>query len=266
MAARSGCWRSSLRLQVLAHLLSLDDSLSSGRKISKQTVAGTITAPRDLAATLPPPGVDRFDLDRVFAEGRRAISETRGLRLELSPGVRHEPTARRILTPAEITELIKVLRAMSAPLSGVCADVSAVLYLTGERVGAVLALAAGDLRWTPDGRCWIYTHAKARPDDRPVLVRTDRRELSDMWRRLGPESPLWTDGSRLLTYGVFVRRLDAAASLTGLPRVRPHDLRRAFATHVAALLGLSGMATAGGWLSESIAESYVGKPPLHRGV
>ena len=243
--------------ELLGEMFTLDSSLTSSGRIARRTLGRTITAFRSLVAALPPPRLSVHELAATFEAARRAASSVNGLRLHLTAGTKSGGRSGWAPSADDISLVIGELRASALPFSAMSADVTAILYLAGPRVGAILDLVAGDIAFMPDGRVWVYVHEKARPDARPLLLRTDRRDILERFRRLSPEQSLWTNGDRQLSYDVFRRRLDWASARAGLPHIRPHDLRRAFASDVAARLGLGTTVRAGGWLVEQAAERYV---------
>ena len=243
--------------ELLAEMFARDHSLTSPGKIRRATVSRTITAFRSLVAMLPPPGLDAHELEAIFEAARRAVSSVNGSRLQLTAGTKSRPCGGWAPSAEDISRLTGELRGSPKPLSAMSADLAAILYLTGARVGAILDLVAADLTWPPDGRVWAYIHEKARPDDRPLLLRTERGETRERFRLLSPSESLWADGDRQLTYQVLRQRLISASARAGLPRIRLHDLRRAFASDVAAMQGLRATQRAGGWLAETATERYI---------
>ena len=243
--------------ELLAEMFALDDSLTFSGKIARATVGRTITAFRSLVAKLPPPGLTAYEIEGIFEAARRTVSRVNGSRLHLTAGTKRDVHRGWAPSADDISSLIEELRAATPSLSAMAADVVAVLYLTGARVGAILGLVADDLVWMPDGRVWAYVHEKARPDDRPLLLRPERAETRERFRLLAPSESLWADGGRQLSDQVLRQRLISASARAGLPRIRPHDLRRAFASDVAAMQGLRATQRAGGWLAEAVTERYL---------
>ena len=119
----------------------------------------------------------------------------------------------------------------------VTADLVALGYLTGARVGALLKLTQADLWRSPTGEVWVFVEEKARPDRRPVrasaadfLLPGDCTAPSDVsiWRI--------RDG-RVLTYHPALRALARGCASAGLEPFTFHRLRHAFARDIAPELG-----------------------------
>ena len=175
-------------------------------------------------------------------------------------GRREKESSSPVPQPAEIERVIGRLRLSERNHEQVTADLVALGYLTGARVGALLKLTQADLWRSPTGEVWVFVEEKARPDRRPVrasaadfLLPGDCTAPSDVsiWRL--------RDG-RVLTYHPALRALAHGCASAGLEPFTFHRLRHAFARDIAPELGLGGVVRAGGWLSEASAETYLGRP------
>lgn len=244
--------------ELLAEVLRRDELLGSpGRRISRRTVQGTINAFRAFTAWVPlPDGISCDSVRGVVASAVAAISVRRGLRRHVAVGETRRAD-RRAPTAEEIQRLIAELRADPHPLADVASDLIGACYLTGVRVGALLALRRRDL--VLEGGQWCFVvNEKARPDRRLVLVALPDRQLLTTWLALPDDAPLWGHRDRVLDYPLAARLFRRAVAAAGLPSDTDlHSLRHAFATDLAAVGGLGLTMRAGGWLGEGVAQGYV---------
>src|SRR5262249_3902906 len=65
--------------------------------------------------------------------------------------------------------------------------------------------------------------------------------------RLGRPGPVWRSVRGVVTADAWRTTLTRACAMAGLPRLRPHDLRRTFATQAEGRVGRHQTALAGGW-------------------
>ena len=246
---------------LLASLMRADRSLWSNDQVTRGYGVGVRYAYQAMISALPAPnGLSRDALRRAFAEAKELSSERRGLRLRAAGGTPRKREQRPVPQPAEIERVIGRLRLSERNHEQVTADLVALGYLTGARVGALLKLTQADLWRSPTGEVWVFVEEKARPDRRPVrasaadfLLPGDCTAPSDVsiWRI--------RDG-RVLTYHPALRALAHGCASAGLEPFTFHRLRHAFARDIAPELGLGGVVRAGGWLSEASAETYLGRP------
>lgn len=239
-------------------VLKCDRSLVKDRQISRGALVGIRDAFAALTAALPPPpGTTRDELRRNLQTAREQSTEQRGLRRVLKVGRAPSRDRRPVPTVAEIELTIAAIRKLPHQLADCCADLVGFCYLTAVRIGAALALTGAAVEVMPDGRCWVYVHEKARADRRPVLVRTQRRELQLRWRNAALDEPLWSEGDKQLSKAQAARLLRLGCERAGVTPFTFHRLRGSFATDVEAILGLGVTMQAVGWLAETVAEGYI---------
>ena len=252
---------------VAARLIASDEKLSGEGRVQKATIRNLRHALNSLIAMAPPPpGCTRDELRLNLKRAWIATCQARGLRYVTGPGSRHVPKVRRVPSPTEVGIVANAMRAMVLPLADACADLLAFTFLTGVRIGAAISATRDDLKATPDNRLWVFVHEKSRPDRRPVRAASESPITVAGWLTLPPGASLWSDGGRVVTKAMFGYRLTKACTLVGMPRFVPHDLRRGFAVHVRAALGIEGVMRAGGWTAEAVLEEYLRHraPPLLR--
>ena len=241
---------------LFGQVLMADQKLRRPGRLSRGTVRNTRRAFAALIVALPPPpGATRDDLRRNLAAARRTTERVVGLRRVVATGEKcRRPAA--VPSAAVIRRVIATLRATMPP-GHPAADLVAFLYLTGMRCGAALALTAADLRSMPDGTMWVHGWEKARPDARPVFVRSEQAALALAWRQLPPDAPLWAVEGRPVSPDAVRAWIARGCEGATVSRFTPHDLRRAFARDLAPHLGLAGTQRAGGWLAAAVLEGYL---------
>lgn len=241
--------------ELLARLLRCDRSLYGDRRVSQKTIKATRSALAAFVAWLPEP--ERSRARAVLLEARRCADRRRGLRLLVDAGRPPEEDSRFVPTAIDIQNVIAALRASEHPLAPTCADLVAVAYLTGARVGALLEARRSGLQRLTDGRWWLFLAEKARDDRRPLLVRSDRPELLVEWAALPPDAHLWASSERRLLPGMAWRLLHDACEQARVPHFSFHRLRHAFASDLAARSDIGVVKAAGGWATTLVAEDYV---------
>lgn len=244
----------------MALLLTADRSRRDGRQVGRDELKRLRQALSAFIAWLPlAPGTAREDLRGALATARDATVEVRGLRKITVAGRPRAADTRHVPTAREVERVLAELRARGDPSDDLTADLVAVCYLTGIRAQAVLDLLRDDLVQGSDGRCWLVVSEKARPDRRPVLARSDRRSLLDEWLDLSPGEPLWQRDGRRLTKRIAAARLRRVCRRADVPDFTFHRLRHAFAVDAGRYMGFR-VQQAGGWLTETMVEHYMGTP------
>ncbi len=243
---------------VLAELLRCDRALHADRQITRGTIANTRSALSAFIAWIPlPVGLSRQQLRGILEDARVHVSTVRGTRLLSSVGRPEGRDDRAVPTAAEIGEVIEQLCKMPEPLALVVADLVATSYMTGIRIGAVLALRRSDLVMMPDRRWYFLVREKSRNDRRPVLARVRRPEQIEKWESLSPESSLWQRQGLTLDEVAARRLVTEAADAAGIPSLQFHRIRHAFATDLAPSVGLRSTMLAGGWLGADVSQGYM---------
>ena len=197
-------------------------------------------------------------LDRALQSAYRRVGSTYRLPVSL-PWQRGGP----VLTPAELERLLKVVAAQ--PSFAGPRDFAAFLIMaeTGCRIDALRRLHAAMCFEEPDGRIRLMVHAEGRREPAEYLLsRHASQALSDAinafnreaprlgradWIRLGSPGPVWRSTLGVVSADAWRRTLASAGAAAGLPRLRPHDLRRTFATQAESRVGRYQTSLAGGW-------------------
>lgn len=245
--------------ELLAKVLGCDSAITREGQILRSTVNGTRNSFQAFAAALPVAGpLNRDEARRVLETARVLSTVQRGLRRRTIAGKAAAPDLRHVPTADEIGAVVECLRANGQPVATLTADVVALCYLTGLRIGAVLQLRRSDVVKMPDGRRWLTVTEKSRHDRRQVELRGERRGLFEEWETLPPDGKIWLRGGIALDYRRACRELASGCEAAGIPIFTFHRLRHAFATDVAVYLGLRGVMLAGGWLAEPVAPTYIG--------
>ena len=197
-------------------------------------------------------------LDRALQSAYRRVGSTYRLPVSL-PRRRGGP----VLTPAELERLLKVVAAQ--PGFAGLRDSAALLIMaeTGCRIDALRRLHAAMCFEEPDGRIRLMVRAKGRREPAEYLLsrrasqvlrnaidafnrEAPRRGRADRIR-LGSPGPVWRSTRGVVSADAWRRTLASAGAAAGLPRLRPHDLRRTFATQAESRVGRYQTSLAGGW-------------------
>lgn len=239
-------------------LVRCDLKLNGEGKINKRVMQNLRRALLKFAVSVPPPsGFTRDDLRRAVAEGWRATTHQRGTRYFTNVGTSKRAQPQFVPSLDDIAATIQSLRTLDLKFASTSADMTALLTLTGIRVGAALSLRRSDLVLLPDRRVWAYVHEKSRRHRRPVYVAPQSNELMSEWLTKPAETRLWAENGDILSISLYRRRLKQGAVRAGIPPFNPHDIRKAFAKHVQEKLGIGLTVRAGGWSGTRVLERYL---------
>lgn len=242
---------------LLGEIMCCDLRLDGRSALSRAALNGTRRAFTALVAELPPPpGWSRAELRRNLDEARSRSTTVRGLRFVSRGGRPPGKDDRPVPTRAEVCRVIEALRRSPDQLAAMTADAVAIAYVTGARIGAILALRRAQLRAMPDGKWWLFVYEKARSDCRPLALAGLGTDLLGRWRHLLPDESLWADGEFVLDYPRAARLLRKGCDAAGVEQFTFHRERHAFMTDLADLLGFDVARNSGGWLRETVAQQY----------
>jgi integrase len=250
-----------------------------GTEVSGWTVANRRTAMRSVAGLMAPEltaaGIE--DPVAVVDDALRACAERVGTRYRL-PKAPVRDRGGRAATPTEVRSVSNAMRSKPGWAGQRDAILVEILFVTGARVNATLALEGASLTTGADGRGVMQVCAKHRRDSGEFLVPADLMSHIDgyvsefnAWSRarglpvrigVGAPGPLWRSPTgRPFEYGSFVARLTVACQQADVERLTPHAFRRAFATTATEALDRRTVSRAGGWLNTRLMDAhYVQRP------
>lgn len=264
---------------LLGSVLTESKRAGGGPEVSGWTVANRRTAMRSIAGLMAPElaaaGIDAPVA--VVDSALSACAERVGTHYRL-PKAPSRNRGGRAATPTEVRAVTDAMRKEPGWAGQRDAILVELLFLTGTRVNATLALDGAALGERSDGRGVMRVHAKHRRDSGEFLVPVSLMErINDYvsqfngWARIrglhtsigvGVPGALWrTPSGKPLGYGSFVGRLTAACEEADVARLTPHAFRRAFATIATESLDRRTVSRAGGWLNTRLMDThYVQRP------
>jgi integrase len=243
----------------------VDDTSTTGRRLSKWTLAQRRSAIRSFANLMRPELLALLEEEPapVVDRALRLVAERIGGGYRLTGGA---PRRRGGYAPNSEDINAVLLSLGNAPgFTGLRNRAFfAILASTGCRVNALLRLDGTECLLLPNGRLRLYLHEKGKGERREVeLSRNAVQDLYDYMAALnqiganrlrgtrvqiGEPGTVWRNarGDRW-GYGAVLEALKDGCLKTGVPAFTPHALRRSFATDAASRLPRHVVAQAGGW-------------------
>ncbi len=266
LAGRRVGWMDLFRDEHLfGHVLDDDTAPTQGTRLSRWTLAQRRSAVRSLATLMRPELYATLGEDphAVVQRALRGVAERVGGGYRLAGG-RPRRRGGHVPTRANITAVVTEAGRVPGFRGVRNRAFLTILVESGARVNALRELDGAACHVMPAGHLRLYLHEKGKATPREVelsrgaadllhaYVRLyNRTALSTGWTgriQVGQPGPIWRNsGHGRWSYRDATAMLRAACTTAGVPIVRPHDLRRAFATEAASLLPRHVVAQAGGW-------------------
>ncbi len=149
---------------------------------------------------------------------------------------------------------------------------------TGCRIDALRRLDGRDCYAEPDGRVRLLLHAKGRRDPAEYLLSHQASQALRAYieaynavaprlgvpHRIGPGAAgaIWRSRRGAVSHDAWRVVLTQACAAAGLPRLRPHDLRRTFATQAESRIRRHQTALAGWWDGSGTMDRHYINPRL----
>jgi integrase len=168
-----------------------------------------------------------------------------------------------VLRPGELERLLEVVGQQPGVEGRRDAAAMRIMAETGCRIDALRRLDGKDCYEEADGHIRLPLHAKGRRDPAEYVLSLRASSALRAYieaynamaprlgvpHRIGPETagPIWRSRRGVVTCGTWRAVLTRACTAAGLPRLRPHDLRRTFATQAESRIGRHQAALAGWW-------------------